>query len=42
MHYPQLIVTVTYFPYSGQLAERSNLRYFLTVGMLGGYGCDVM
>ena len=40
--YSQLLVMVTYFPYSGQLADRSNLRYFLTIGMLGGCGCDVM
>ena len=32
--------SVTYFPYSGQLADRSNLRYYLTVGMLGGCGCN--
>ena len=27
---------------SGQLADRTNLRYFLTVGMFGGCGYDVM
>ena len=32
--------SVTYFSYSGQLADRSNLRYYLTVGMLGGCGCN--
>lgn len=37
-----LVVTVTYFPYSGQLADRSNLRYYLTVGMLGGCSHDDM
>jgi len=35
------IITL-YSTHSGQLADRSNLRYFLTLGMLGGCGYDVI